>query len=77
MTEAFHDEPVHHLKFHRSLANPANQELSILYQKIVIVVEGIGLFNSLRACRSYIAKGNSGYSFVYIVSCNVHIHNYR
>lgn len=61
MTEAFHDEPVHHLKFHRSLANPANQELSILYQKIVIVVEGVGLFNSLRACRSYIAKGRALY----------------
>lgn len=63
MTEAFHDEPVHQLKFHRSLINPANQELSVLYHKIIIVVEGIGLFNSLRACRSYIAKGNSGIFF--------------
>lgn len=57
MTEAFHDEPVHHLKFHCSLVNPAKQELTVLYQKTLIIVEGIGLLNSLRACRSYIAKG--------------------
>lgn len=59
MTEAFHDEAVHQLKFHSSVINPAKQEFSVLYQKILIVVEGIGLFNSLRACRSQIAKGKS------------------
>lgn len=57
MTEAFHDEPVHQLNFHSSLMNPAKQELSVLYQKICVIIEGLGLFNSLRACRSQIAKG--------------------
>lgn len=57
MTEVFHDEPVHHLKFHCSVVNPAKQELTVLYQKTLIIIEGLGLLNSLRACRSYIAKG--------------------
>ena len=70
MTEVFHDEPIHQLNFHSSLMNPAKQELSVLYQKILIVIEGLGLFNSLRACRSYIAKG------ILVSSYNVYLYEY-
>lgn len=57
MTEAFHAEPVRQIKFHTSVKNHAQQELTVLYEKVLIIVEGIGLFNSLKACRSCLAKG--------------------
>lgn len=59
MTEAFHGEPVRQIKFHTSVKNHAQQELTVLYEKVFIVVEGLGLFNSLKASRNYLAKGKS------------------
>ena len=61
MTEAFQDEPVQQLRFCSSSANTAQQEFLILYQKVVIVIESLGLFNSLRACRNFLAKGELFY----------------
>ena len=56
MDQFFHDEPVQQLKFNCCANQPA-QELCILYQKVVVTVDALGLFNTLRAYRSYLAKG--------------------
>ena len=56
MTQNFHDEPVQQLKFD-SHSSDCARELCILYSKIAVTVDVLGLFNALRACRSYLAKG--------------------
>lgn len=56
MVESFHDEPVQQIRYH-STVNSSQQEVSILYSKVVIIVEAIGLLNTLRAFRNLLAKG--------------------
>lgn len=62
MTQNFHDEPVQQLKFNPSSPN-STQEFCVLYSKVVITIEVLGLFNSLRALRSCLAKGVFPYPF--------------
>ena len=59
MVQLFHDEPVQQLKFKSSIASSPQQELCILYTKVIILVEAIGLFNCLRAYRNHLAKGKA------------------
>lgn len=35
-----------------------NEELSILYPAAIVTIDGFSLFQSLRACRNQVAKGN-------------------
>lgn len=40
------------------LISTQNEELSILYPAAIVTIDGFSLFQSLRACRNQVAKGN-------------------
>jgi hypothetical protein len=60
LSELLHNEPVTHLKCQSFEAQERSEELYVMYPSAVCVLAGLGLFQTLRACRSQLARGNFG-----------------
>jgi len=66
LAELLHSEPVTHLKCQSfeparfSTAQEHSEELYVMYYSAVCVLMGFGLFQTLRACRNQLARGNFG-----------------
>ncbi|XP_046388410.1 rab3 GTPase-activating protein non-catalytic subunit isoform X2 [Ischnura elegans] len=67
ISEQFHEEPVVKLKCHSHIAPSYpgeiehQEELIIVYQSAVVSLNGFALFQTLRGCRSHLAKVKANY----------------
>jgi len=67
LSELLHNESVTHVKCQsfeparHSAAQERSEELYIMYPSVVCVLTGFGLFQTLRACRNQLARGNFGF----------------
>jgi hypothetical protein len=67
LSELLHNESVTHVKCQsfeparHAAAQEHSEELYVMYPSAVCVLTGFGLFQTLRACRNQLARGNFGF----------------
>ncbi|GAB6026106.1 Rab3 GTPase-activating protein non-catalytic subunit [Chamberlinius hualienensis] len=65
ISQKFHDEPVTIIKcrtydpFLGAALAEQNEEMSILYKKTIVTIDGFGLYQTLRACRNQVARATA------------------
>ena len=63
LSQIFNEEPVTRIKCRtyepprHSTDAEKHEELTILYKKALVTIDGFSLFQSLRACRNQVARG--------------------
>ncbi|KAG8193907.1 hypothetical protein JTE90_011463 [Oedothorax gibbosus] len=66
LSQKFHEEPIGHLKCkthvpqHFSNSSDQPDELVIVFSTVVVIIDGFGLFQTLRACRNQLARTAAG-----------------
>jgi len=62
ISQMFHDQQVHSLKCRSykpatsAMEHDQLEELFVLYDTVLVTMDGFGLFQTLRACRNHVAR---------------------